>query len=75
MFGAMALLALGGLFLWLVRGKSPRPAAPEDDRTTALDQDELTAAERELLEDPEARSLGERADREDEDDWGPGVAR
>ena len=64
---------LVGIFLWLVLPRRKRTPAPEDDVTTPIDEAELAAAERQLAEDPEARSLGERAEEAAEDDWGPGT--
>ena len=66
----MAVLAV--LVGWLFRPRRRRVmAAPEDDVTTPIDHAELEEAERELKQDPRARSLDEGVN--DEDDWGPGA--
>lgn len=71
------LIAIGlavALLLWLIgAGRQDREIAPEDDIDTPLDADALSEAERELAEDPEARSVDEAL--EDDDDWGPGTGR
>lgn len=54
----IALAALAALFLWLFTPhRRRRKPTPEDDVTTPVDQGELSAAERELEEDPGARPL------------------
>lgn len=73
--GTVIAIALAvALLLWLIgAGRHDREIAPEDDIDTPLDADELSEAERELAEDPEARSVDEAL--EDDDDWGPGTGR
>lgn len=61
---AVALLA------WVLLPRRTPVPAPEDDTTSPIDREELEAAERELQEDPGARSI----DEEEADDWGPGTA-
>jgi hypothetical protein len=65
----IAAVAIGAVLLWLFGGSRKRAApAPEDDVTTAIDREELEAAERELAEDAEARDADD-----EEEDWGPGT--
>lgn len=72
----IGIAALIALFLWLAGvGRPARVVAPEDDVSTPIDEDELSAAERELRADPGARPIHEAAesDPDDPDDWGPGT--
>jgi len=72
LIGVVALMVLA---VWLLGGRrSPRRAAPEDDVTTPIDAEELARAEREVADDPEARSLDDGWE-DDRDDWGPGTPR
>ncbi|MFN0181297.1 MAG: hypothetical protein ACKVZ0_21020 [Gemmatimonadales bacterium] len=68
--GAIIAVAVSAaVLLWLFGGSRKRAApAPEDDVTTAIDREELEAAERELAEDTEARDVDD-----DQEDWGPGT--
>ncbi len=70
----LALLALVACVVWFVRRGSPRytGALPNAHREE-IDREELTRAEEDLAEDPDPRSLGDRA--QDDDDWGPGTGR
>jgi len=71
----IGLAALVALLAWLMGlGRDRRAAPPEDDVTTPVEEDELSAAERELREDASARPIHETAesDPDDPDDWGPG---
>ncbi len=72
----LALLALVACVVWFVRRGSPRytGALPNAHREE-IDREELTRAEQELAEDPDPRSLGDRAQDEDDEDWGPGTGR
>ena len=73
---ALAILALVALFLWLVRGQgSGRQRGRSVDAETAIDREELVQAEEDLAEDPRPRSLGDRAQADDDDDWGPRTGR
>ena len=73
----IGMAALGALLLWLLGfGKAKPVPAPEDDVTTATDQDELAEAESELDDDPAARPIQEAMEGEDDDEeWGPGSSR
>ncbi|MGE0443351.1 MAG: hypothetical protein AB7L66_08820 [Gemmatimonadales bacterium] len=69
MLTILGTIAVVGVLIWVFGGGRQRAVpAPEDDVTTPVDYDELEAAERELAEDADPRTL------EDDDDWGPGVA-
>jgi hypothetical protein len=60
------------LLLWLTgAGRHDRAVPPEDDTTSPLEADELAEAEADLQADPEARSIDDAL--EDDDDWGPGT--
>ena len=73
LFIGLALLA--ALFLWLTGvGKAPGHAAPEDDVDTPIDEDELSAAERDVRDDRSARPIQDAdGNADDDDDWGPGA--
>ena len=78
----LAILALVACVVWFVRrGPSPRTGRPQytgalpNPYRQEIDQEELTRAEKELAEDPRPRSLGDRAQDEDDEDWGPGTGR
>lgn len=70
----LALLALVALVVWFVR-RRPSPGALPSDVRQPINQAELTRAEQELADDPDPRSLGDRAQDDDDDDWGPGTGR
>jgi beta-lactam-binding protein with PASTA domain len=65
----IAVAVVAAVLLWLFGGSRKRAVpAPEDDVTTAIDREELEAAERELAEDTEAQDVDD-----EEEDWGPGT--
>ncbi len=74
--GVIAVAALAGLLVWLLRGRHapPRPREPED----GLSYEELEAR-RELREaEQEVQQRGSAVEPDEEqagDDWGPGVPR
>lgn len=75
----LGILALVAVVVWLVRRVSSGPprytgALPSDVRQP-INREELTRAEEELAEDPTPRSLGGRAEDEEDEDWGPGTGR
>jgi hypothetical protein len=73
MIGTWVAIAFIAAFLaWLLgAGRHSRPAAPEDDLETPIDQAELDEAERAVRNDPDAKAAADAVD-SDDDDWGPG---
>jgi len=67
----IGLVLAVALLVWLLGVGKRRPIAPEDDVTTPIDHDELTEAEREIKDDPDAKPAADAVD-DDNDDWGPG---
>lgn len=66
----IGIVVLALLLVWLLGLGKRKPIAPEDDVDSPVDQDELTAAERAIRDDPDAKAAADVVD--DDDDWGPG---